>query len=267
MTTNITVLLDDLVVILNPPYLHLSVREPSRRTYERLGPPRFFRGERAKHLTIPFEPLRRGPDAGRFNIHLTYPDGPRWHRVQVAAVAPGDVDAVFRPMAEALKDHYLQVVQPVTIDGLRRAGYEVLLPDDAVRAWIDEHAELRRWKLRVTDAKVERFADRFEVFDVEVMDELREQAETGTIMLYRERDGAMLAVGYRKDGLGSDQPVGWFAMPVDDSFRRIIDRTLPTVLGAPFYERLLDIIRELQAEADIDAIEHALAVARAMRDE
>jgi hypothetical protein len=88
---HITLFLGDLVVVINPPLVHLSIGgAPSRRTYERLGPKRLFGGKRAHHLTIPLEPMERGPDAGKFNVHLTYLDAGRSRHVTVAMLLSGD---------------------------------------------------------------------------------------------------------------------------------------------------------------------------------
>jgi len=253
----------DLVVVLNPPLVHVSIASsPSRRTYERLGPPRLFRGDRAHHLTIPLEPRNRGPHAGKYDIHLTYHSGPRLHHETVAALAPGDIEAAFKPLTVALLSHYLRVARRVTIESLQHAGYLVMLPDDEAKAWLEEHATLRRWKLRITDAKLERMTERFEWFDVSIIDELREMHEYKTLSLFCERDGSALTIGYQPNGLGPQHPPGWYAMPMDDDFRAILDETFLVALGPAFFEAALVIARELQAGVDIDALEAGLVRAR-----
>jgi hypothetical protein len=255
----------DLVVIINPPYVHLAVARTSPRTRQRLGPPRFFGGQRAQHLTIPLEPLSYGRDAGKFNIHLTYLAKPEPYRYPVVRLTPEEIEAKFRPLAAALLAHYARVVRQVTVEALRADGFVVIVPRENAPTWVDRKLnERRRWKIHVDDATIMRFAENFEFYDAAVLDDLAEESEDerDSVMLVNERDGAMFGLIYRPDGLGPDHPPGWYASPVNADFRTLIEEVFMVGLGPAFYERLIDVARELEAEVDLDAIERALARAR-----
>jgi hypothetical protein len=257
---HITLLLGELVVVINPPFIHLSTcAEPSRRALEKLGPPRLFRGKRARHVTIPLEPLDYGPDAGKFNIHLTYSDGRRDHHETVAMLTSEAIAAAFKPIADATLDQYLRVVQRVTIEQLRKDGYGVLLPSDEAEAWIDEHAEMRRWQLRVKKSTFQRMAEHLEIYDPEIMDELRmvDEYKEMALTLVREGDEQALSVGFQPRGLGPERPPGWYATPVDHTIGDVMDAVAPASFGPAFYEALIVIARELQADLDIEAVERA----------
>lgn len=255
---HIELFLNGLVIVINPPFVHLSITGlPSKRTYERLGPPRLFRGERARHLTIPLEPYQWGKNAGKIDIHLTYLDGGRPRHVTIAMLTPQAIAASFKPIADALLDHYLRVVRRVTVEELRGQGYSVMLPTEEAEAWLDEHAEMRRWKLRLTDNTFERLTEHVDLYDPEVMNELRDAPEWQTLTLIREFDAPGLSVGYQPRGLGPERPPGWYAMPLDDTIGTAVDAVSPTAFGPPVYEALIVIARELQAEIDVDALERA----------
>lgn len=253
----------DLVVIVRPPLIHLSVRTPSRDTFNRLGPPQLFRGERAQHVTIPLEPKSHGPLVGRYDVHLTYQDGDRPHHHTVAALTPTDVEAAFRPIAVELARHYLRVVQRVTVEELRRDGFLAVLPSEELEVQADEHFSARRSRLRVTAASFRRLAEQFEFYEPEVLDDLTEDFERKAVFMYSEQSKTSIAVAYHADGFGPYHPPGWYAIPADGSFTAIVERAFLPALGPAFYDAMLLIARELQMGIDIDALELARARAAA----
>ena len=252
-------------VVFNPPLIHVMVTEPSRETFERLGPPRVFQGDRAQHLTIPLEPLPRGPTAGKLNIHLTYGAGSKSFRHTVALVAPDEVQAAIEPAAMALVRHFIRVTQRVMVEDLRAQGFWAVLPSETAEAWAIDHAERLRWKLRITEARLERAGQEFEWYDLAVLDELRDDPNHKTVMLVDDSEQKALFVTYHSEGLGPTKPPGWYAFPLNENcFKGILDEAMVAALRPAFFEALLEIARELQADVDVTAIEQALARAQGM---
>jgi hypothetical protein len=250
-----TVLIEDLVLIWNPPLIHVGFSRPSRETFEKLGPPRLFDGERAEHLTIPLVPMSYGPMAGRLHVHLTYGAGAERRHFTVAAIDPGAIDDALKPVGDALGVYYRRRARPVTIEGLRREGYVVGVLTDNAKDWLDNRACVTRWKERVTDARMLRaFDDGFEFLDVGVLEELRSDPRQHPAFAFREPDGFTISVGYQPHGVPPDNRPGWYALPADGGMRRVMDEALSGVLSTEVYDAFITIARELQAPMNIDAM-------------
>jgi hypothetical protein len=101
-------------------------------------------GRRPDHLTVPLEPRRSGPDAGKYWIHLTYTDGPTPERIPLpgAVLHPDDLQAANMAIEQAMLN------LPVFRESVRQTH----LVDTA---WLVEH----RYALIVfeTSAMLERF--------------------------------------------------------------------------------------------------------------
>lgn len=241
-------------LIVNPPFLHVAVTQPSKETFECLGPPRFFNGERAQHLTIPLEPLQHGPNVGKYNVHLTYGAGGKSRRRTVALLAPTDLEQTFLPIAKALHQYALRAMRPVTIEGLRREGYVALLMSEHATRWADERMLSPRWKLRVTESKFMRALQEYEVYEVDILDDLRDHIDQESVMVVGPKQD-LLAVNFRQEPWGPDHPRGWYVMRVEqDGFKSIIENEFFARLGQPFFDALIDIARELQADIDAEAL-------------
>lgn len=254
--TNKTLLLDRLVLVWNPPLVHVSFSgPPSRATLEKLGPPRLFRGERARHLTIPLDVRCHGALAGRLDIHLTYGYGRGAHHETVVALDPKTIAAALEPLGAALGAYYRATARMVTINELRREGYVVALLTEDAEAWLDERARANRWVQRVTESKLDKATEEsLEFFDVEILNELRDDPRYQPTMAVREADGFTISVGYQSRGVGPDRPPGWYAMPIKNEFSRLMDDWAAVAVGPAFYESMLVIARELQAPMDVDAL-------------
>jgi hypothetical protein len=262
-----TLLFDELVLVWNPPYVHVSCAgPPSRETLEKLGPPRLLGGTRADHLTIPLEVRRRGPHAGRLNIHLTYGTGRDCPRVTVAALAPESIAPAIKPFEVALLRYYLSKVRLVTVDSLRRDGYVFTTLNAEAEAWLDERTEQRRWKERVTEKRLDRAMERaIAVRDVEILDELRDDLRLQPLAAVRQSDGFMISVGFQPNGLPPNRPPGWYAMPMNNGFAEVLDQAIGAALPPAFYDAAIEIVRELQAPANVDALIAGRARAQALR--
>jgi hypothetical protein len=251
---HIELFLDGIVLIINPPLLHVSFSRPqSPHARARLGPPRLFRGLRADHLTIPLEPLAHGPNRGKLNVHLTYGNGPDAHRETIALLSPTELVAAFKPASEEVLRFYLSIARPVTWQSLRNDGYSVLLPSEEAEAQLDERLARRRWRFRLTKQSFQALISGFELYDPELLVELEGDAESRSLTVFNETTGDAYCIGYQSFGLGPDRPPGWYAIPLDDSVKRLMDGMIPQLLGPTGYETVRIIARELEADIDLDA--------------
>jgi hypothetical protein len=175
--------------------------------------------------------------------------------VTVAAVAPESIALAIKPFEAALYAYYSSKVQLVTIDSLRQDGYVLTTLHDEAEAWLDERIEQRRWKERITDSRLDRAMERATaVRDVEILNELRDDPRLQPVTAVRQSDGFMVPVGFQPNGLPPDRPPGWYAMPMDNGFSKILDKVFATALPPAFYDAAIEIVRELQAPADVDAL-------------
>jgi hypothetical protein len=221
---------------------------------------------RADHLTIPLEVLPHGPTAGRLNIHLTYGTRRESRRITVAALAPESIAPAIRPFEVAMLRYYLSKVRRVTVDGLRSAGYVLTTLNGAAEAWLDERVEQRRWTERLTDARLDRAVEQsIDVRDVGMLDELRGDARLQPVIAVRQSDGFTISVGFQPNGLPPNRTPGWYAMPMGDRFSRVIDKVIAATLPPAFYDAAIEIVRELQAPANVDALLAGRAQSLALR--
>lgn len=256
----ITLLVGKLAVTLNPPYLHIGFGgSPSQVTLRELGPPRLMGGLRANHLTIPFEAMKAGPLAGYINVHLTYRVGTESRHVTVAKISPEAIAVALKPFAEALGAYYLATARHVTLEELQRDGYKAVLFNASAERWLDERLSTPRWKERLTRSRLERIGTQLEFIDAELIEDMRLGHGYQTITFMRESDAFALSVGYQPLGLGPERPPGWYAMPLINGIEAIFDALLPCAFGVEFYDTLMMIGRELQADIDLDALRRGRA--------
>jgi hypothetical protein len=190
--------------------------------------------------------------AGLLNIHLTYGTGRDSHHETVARLDPQAIETAFRPFAHALWSYYIRSARRVTVEDLQREGYLVVLLSDDAKRWLDERTSPGRWTERLTSRRLARLESHLELFDAEIMEDLRQAGEHQPVTLMRESDGLAVSVGYQSAGLGPDHPPGWYSIPMVNGVLSAFDELLPTALGPGFYETLMVIARELQAGIDLD---------------
>jgi hypothetical protein len=152
--------------------LHVSV-DDSRLDPATHKPVLHERGLRAEHLTVPFKPLARGPRAGKYWVHLTYPDGV--HK-DVAILDPDDLRSVSQAIESAFKEALGRQLRAQTVEInaewlTERDLKLVFMIEDEFPGWADTHFKRGRRHYRVSPERMQKSAGDMWVAEPEILDD------------------------------------------------------------------------------------------------
>ena len=219
-----------------------------------------FRGAPADHLSISLEPCGQGPYAGRYTIHLTWigPGGKRSHEY-LAEFTPEEVKRWGTLLEREIVRAHLAGLERVTKSGLRAQGWLVVEPmSPLMDGFIAEVKKgKRKRKYWVTEELVENFfgelREGMRLATPSRLDWYRGRHPEWPMQLVRVDEGGEIESAY---AFHYDHPKmrGWFLDRGNVLERLRVSGGLCRLLGPSWDALMLIILRELQADCEVDEI-------------
>jgi hypothetical protein len=203
---------------------------------------------RYDHLTLPFWKRRMW-------VHLTRRmRGGLEDRKGVGLVRRSKIQDLLVEFAERLKEHFLANVRPVLLDDLNREGYEVLMPADTLRGFVEGAIDTGVLSIEQFMEIGTDHVDRRPIMDAKKY----EAASTGVVLGLVPPAGPdeerVIALYYFPGGVGSHGP-GWFTYELGDLPQSILTALLRKHAGVRFLDWLLHVSRLLGIDVDREGIE------------
>lgn len=256
MSKSLTLMCGPATLKMTPEYFIFSVSEAGRaspNTRKTLGPPRFRSGRRADHFTWPRHPAPNGRHRGKYNLHLTYEPGDH-HTVLV--VDPRELEQHTDVWMQRVFARVRSSFRRVSLEELQRDQWYAVRTPAAIEAKLDRFIERMEPRFRFKRQHLREFTSDVELVDPVNLDP--DRTTSAPIQLLRATDDTApietIWLKYMPLGMAGDA-AGWYALPQQDDIPQRFIELAPPELSEPFIDAWAVVIRELELEVKLDAIE------------
>lgn len=211
-------------------------------------------GRPADHVSVSLKPLRSGPHAGKYAVHLTWG---RNDREFLCAITPAELERMGKRLERVLVRHHLRNLRSVTKRQLAHENWRVIRPTPSSIEEVASTIVKRAGRYAITQAHAERaevaFARHLRLMPPWLLDFYRERHPDYPLQLVRVvasgETEAALAYYYDTPGLR-----GWFLQATNWHEGLKNSGVLQQLFGPGVHQVALTVLRELQADCDVDAV-------------